>query len=97
MSSAKPNLPLLSASSPQQKSAPAPRVVDTPVDFVLREHHVRRVAALEDDWREEASQAALAGNPKRAAYIEWWCDRLHASIEQVYAEPFRRAMIGARA
>jgi hypothetical protein len=32
--------------------------------------------ALADKWQDEASEAAVEGNPQRAGYIEWWIGRL---------------------
>jgi hypothetical protein len=32
--------------------------------------------AIADRWYDEASEAALAGNPKRAAWCEMWARRI---------------------
>lgn len=34
-----------------------------------------RQLALAEKWQNEAAEAAIAGNPQRAAYIEWWVRR----------------------
>jgi hypothetical protein len=47
-----------------------------PVAGILRELFGRDHQELRDRWRDEASEAALAGNPARAHYIEsFWCGR----------------------
>ena len=36
----------------------------------------RDAQALAEKWQDEASEAAIVGNPARAGYIEWWIGRL---------------------
>jgi len=36
----------------------------------------RDVETLREQWQDEAAQAALAGRPERARYIEGWAARL---------------------
>jgi hypothetical protein len=40
--------------------------------------HRERLQALADRRYDEASEAALAGNPHRARYVEYWARRVEA-------------------
>lgn len=41
-----------------------------PVERYLRAAAARQGDALIEEWQEEAAEAALAGKPERAAYLE---------------------------
>ena len=45
-------------------------------NLMLLEAAHRDVEQLREDWQDEASQAAVSGNPFRARYIETWIARL---------------------
>lgn len=37
---------------------------------ILVQTHQERLAVIAEDWQDEAAEAALAGNPYRARYLE---------------------------
>lgn len=58
---------------------------------ILRDRHIARLNALADDFIDQAAAAALAGNPRRADYLEqYWAERIHETAAHVAAEPLRR-------
>ena len=74
------------------RNAPGASIVDTPVDAMLRHRHIERLTTLAEKYEDEAYEVASLHGFKRAKYPEMWAGRTRATIAQVAAEPFRKAL-----
>lgn len=52
---------------------------------ILNERAGERLVERQADWEDEASKAALAGNPRRAGYLEYMSQQLPRLISECYA------------
>jgi hypothetical protein len=55
------------------------------VTRILNERAGERLVEKQADWEDEASQAALAGNPRRAGYLEYMSGQLPRLVQEAYA------------
>ena len=52
------------------------------VEEHLAHRQAERIRAMMDDWMDEASAAAVAGNPRRADYLEYMASRAPTLVRE---------------